>query len=215
MDLVAADRHRVDVVQLDGHPHPRLHRVHMDDGAAVAALDLRGQTLHIVAGADLVVDHHAGHEDGVLVHRFQHPAHVQRAVRLRSHHSDMIALRGQTLQRALDAGVLEARHHDALAEGAGLGRAQKGQIVALAAAGGEVQLLRLAAQRAGHSSAGRVQGLFAPRSRGVEAGRIGPVLPHGLVYHVCHLGSDDGGGGVVQIMQFWILQHNFIPAFCA
>ena len=80
----------------------------MDDGAAVAELDLRGQTLHIVAGADLVVDHHAGHEDGVLVHRFQHPAHVQRAVRLRGHHSDVIPLRGQTLQRALDAGVLEA-----------------------------------------------------------------------------------------------------------
>ena len=42
VDLVAADRQRVDVRQLDGHPHPGLHGIHMDDGAAVAALDLGG-----------------------------------------------------------------------------------------------------------------------------------------------------------------------------
>ena len=215
VDLVAADGHRVDVVQLDGDAHPRLHGVHMDDGAAVTALDLGGQTLHVVSGAYLVVDHHAGHEDGILVHGIQHLVDVQCAVGLRLHDSDVIALRGQTFQRALDAGVFEARHHDALAEGAGLGRAQQGQIIALAAAGGKVQLLRLAAQGAGHGGAGGVQDLFAPCAGGIEAGWVGPVLPHGFVYHVCHLGSNDGGGSVIQIMQFRIMQHNFIPAFCA
>ena len=92
---------------------------------------------------------------------------------------------------------------------------QQGQIIALAATGGKVQLLRLAAQGAGHGGTGGVQGLFAPCAGGIETGGVGPVLPHGLVYHVCHLGSNDGGGGVIQIMQFRIMQHNFIPAFCA
>ena len=187
----------------------------MDDGAAVTALDLGGQTLHVVAGAYLVVDHHTGHEDGILVHGIQHLVDVQCTVGLRLHDSDVIALRGQTFQRALDAGVFEARHHDAFAESAGLGGAQQGQIIALAAAGGKVQLLRLAAQGAGHSGTGGVQGLFAPCAGGIEAGGVGPVLPHGFVYHVCHLGSNDGGGSVIQIMQFRIMQHNFIPAFCA
>ena len=81
VDLVAAHRQRVDVGQLDGDPHPRLHRVHMDEGAAVLPLDLGGQALDLVPGADLVVDHHAGHEDGVPVHMRQHLVDVQRTVR--------------------------------------------------------------------------------------------------------------------------------------
>ena len=187
----------------------------MDDGAAVTALDLGGQTLHVVAGAYLVVDHHAGHEDGVPVHMRQHLVDVQRTVRAGGHNRDVIAHRSQTFQRLLHTGVFKTGHHDALAEGAGLGGAQQGQIIALAAAGGKVQLLRLAAQGAGHSGTGGVQGLFAPCAGGIEAGGVGPVLPHGFVYHVCHLGSNDGGGSVIQIMQFRIMQHNFIPAFCA
>ena len=113
----------------------------MDDGAAVAALDLGGKAFHIVAGAHLVVHHHAGHKDGVFVHMLQHPVHVQCAVRAGFDHRDIIALLRQLFQRALDAGVLKAGHHDALAD------------------------------------------------------------------HIRHLGSNHRGGGVIQIMQFRVLQH--------
>ena len=200
VDFVAAHRERIDVVQFDGHTHPRLHRVHMDDGAAVAALYLGGKALHIVAGTDLVVHHHAGHKDGVLVHPLQHGGNVQRAVCPGGYHGNVVALLCQPLQRPLHTGVLEAGHHDALAEGAGLHRTQQRQIVALAAAGGKVQFPAFAAQRARYGGAGGVQGFFTARARTVQAGRVCPVLPHGLVDDVRHLGRYDGGGRVVQIM---------------
>ena len=113
----------------------------MDNGAAVAALDLGGKALRIVAGTHLVVHHHAGHKDGVFVHMLQHPVHVQCTVRAGLDHRNVVALLRQLFQRALDAGVLKAGHHDALAESAGAHRAQQSQIVALTAAGGKVQLL--------------------------------------------------------------------------
>ena len=47
---------------------------------------------------------------------------------------------------------------------------------------------------------GGVQGFFTARARAVQAGRVCPVLPHGLVYDVRHLRRYDGGGRVVQIM---------------
>ena len=200
MDFVAAHRERIDVVQLDGHAHPCLHRVHMDDGAAVAALYLGGKAFHIVAGADLVIHHHARHKNGVFVHPLQHGGNVQRAVCPGGYHGNVVALLCQPLQRALHTGVLEAGHHDALAEGAGLHRAQQRQIVALAAAGGKVQLPAFAAQRARHGGAGGVQGLFTARARAIQAGGVCPVLPHGLVDDVRHLRRYDGGGRVVQIM---------------
>ena len=136
----------------------------MNDGAAVAALDLSGQAFHIVPGADLIVDHHAGHKDGVFVHMVQHPVNVQRAVRAGVHHGHIIAHGGQTLQRLLHAEVLKAGHHDALAEPAGQGRAQQGHVVALAAAGGKIELPALAAQGAGTAAraAFRASSLRAP-----------------------------------------------------
>ena len=204
---MAAHRQGVDVVQLDGHTHPRLHRIHMDDGAAVAALDLGGKAFHIVAGAYLVVHHHAGHKDSVFVHMLQHFVDIQCAVRAGFDHRDIIALLRQLFQRALDTGVLKAGHHDALAESAGAHRAQQGQIVALAAAGGKVQLLWLAAQCTGHSGTGGVQRFLAAGTGAVQAGRVCPVFPHGLVDDIRHLGSHHGGSGVIQIMQFRVLQH--------
>ena len=200
MDLVAAHRERINVVQFDGHTHPCLHRVHMDDGTAVAVLYLGGKAFHIVAGADLIVHHHAGHKDGVLVHPLQHGVNVQRAVCPGSYHGNVVALLCQTLQRPLYTGVLEAGHYNALAEGAGLHRAQQRQIIALAAAGGKVQFPAFAAQRARYGGAGGVQSFFTARARAVQAGRVCPVLPHGLVDDVRHLGRYDGGGRVVQIM---------------
>ena len=180
----------------------------------LVVVHLGGQPLHVVPGADLVVDHHARHEDGVLVHGIQHFVDVQRAVGAGLHHGHVVAAFCQIFQRALDAGVLEAGHHDVLAKGTGAGGPQQGQIVALAAAGGKVQLLRLAAQGPGHGSAGGVQCFLAAGTGAVQAGGVGPVLPHGLVDDVCHLRCHDGGGGIVQIMQFRILQHKGIPAFC-
>ena len=205
---MAADRQGINVGQLEGHPHPGLHGVHMDDGAAVAALDLSGQALHIVPGTDLVVDHHAGHKDGVFVHMLQHLVDAEGAVCPGIDHGDVIAHGGQALQRLLHAGVLEPGHHDALAEFAGERRAQQGQIVALAAAGGEIELFGLAAKGAGHRRPGRVEGLLAPGPGGVQGRGVCPVFPHGLVDDVRHLGGYHGSGGVVQIMDVRVLYHN-------
>ena len=138
----------------------------------------------------------------------QHPVDVQRAVRAGVHHGHIIAHGSQTLQRLLHAGVLKAGHHDALAEFAGERRAQQGQIVALAAAGGEIELFGLAAKGAGHRRPGRVEGLLAPGPGGVQGRGVCPVLPHGLVDDVRHLGGYHGGGGVVQIMDVRVLYHN-------
>ena len=97
-----------------------------------------------------------------FVHMLQHLVDAEGAVCLGIDHGDVIAHGGQALQRLLHAGVLEPGHHDALAEFAGERRAQQGQIVALATAGGEIELFGLAAKGAGHRRPGRVEGLLAP-----------------------------------------------------
>ena len=59
----------------------------------------------------------------------------------------------------------------------------------------------------GHSGTGGVERFLAAGTGAVQAGRVGPVLPHGLVDDIRHLGSHHGGSGVIQIMQFRVLQH--------
>ena len=197
VNLVSADRQGVDVCQLDGNAHPCLHCVNVDDGATVLLLDGSGQTLDVVPGANLVVYHHAGDKDGVFVHMRQHFVEVEGAVRLGVDDGDIVAHLCQTFQRFLDAGMLKAGHDDALAEVPGQSRAQQSEVVALAAAGGEVKLFRLAAQCPGDGGTGGIQRLLAPRAGCVEAGRVRPVFAHGFVNDVRHFRCDHRRGGVV------------------
>ena len=50
--------------------------------------------------------------------------------------------------------------------------------------------------------------LFEAIKCGLEGGSWNKaVFPHGLVDDIRHLGSHHGGSGVIQIMQFRVLQH--------
>ena len=114
---------------------------------------------------------------------------------------------GQIFQRAADAGVLKAGADDLFAEGAGPRRPQQGEVVPLAAAGGEVKFPPLAADGAGQGGPGMGQGRLALGPRRVEGGGVGPVFQHGGVDDAGHLGVDDGGGRVVQILQLRVCAH--------
>ena len=179
----------------------------MDHHPGVDLLGLPGQPLHVAPGAGLVVHHHAGHQDGGAVHLVQHPVHIKAAVGLGGHKHHLPAAGGQLLQRPPDAGVLKAGADNLFAVGLGEGAAQQGQVVALAAAGGEIELFGLAAHGAGQLGPGMVHGGLALGPRPVEGGRVCPVFQHGGVDYIGHRRVHQGGGCVVQIMQRRVCAH--------
>ena len=181
----------------------------MYGGTAVFCLDLCRQTGNVLHGAGLVVDRHAGHQNRVFVHRVDQLAHIQTAVGLGKdlHHGKAPVL--QRPDGTLDTGVLEPGGDNLVAPGLPRnGRAQNGQVVALASAGGEIDLIPGAVQRFGNSAAGHRQLMLGQDGRLVQAGRIGPAVAHGVIDDIGHRRVHHGGGGVVQVVQIGVGSHD-------
>ena len=106
--------------------------------------------------------------------------------------------------------ALEGVEHGVVLKGGGddvaliLGRPQPGAgadclVVALAAAGGEVDLLGLCAQDLRHARPGIVQGLLGGLPQAVEAGGVAPQLRRRFGHDLEGPGTHPRGGRVVSI----------------
>ena len=87
------------------------------------------------------------------------------------------------------------------------GRAVDGHIVALAAAGGKVDLIAAAVQRFGNAGAGRLDGVLRGHGRVVQAAGVRPKLRQGRADGLCHRRVNPSGGGVIEIMQLGVGKH--------
>ena len=91
VDLVAGNGQRVHagpLLQVDGDAQPGLHRVYMEVGAAVFSFDALGQGSNVLTCAGLVVDSHAGGQDGVFIHGSKEFFSVDMTVPLRGDFDD-------------------------------------------------------------------------------------------------------------------------------
>ena len=210
--LVAGDGQTIDLtpfLQVNRHTQPRLHGVHMEVGAAVAGLDALAQSGDILHRAGLVVDGHAGGKDGAFVDLGQKFLRVDAAIRAGQNLNNGEALVLQGADGALHAGVLEPGHDDFIAPVlAWAGRAVDGHVVALAAAGGEVDFVAAAVQGLGHPGAGGHNGVLRGHGGVIQAAGVGPVFHHGRGDGLRHRRVHPGGSSVVQIMQLGVGKHN-------
>ena len=177
-----------------------LHGIGVEQSGAAGAADGLGGLPHGLQGAQLVVDQHQGYQrrvgpqSGLQIFAADAPALVRFEVR------DLAALGSQGADRLQHGGVLDGGYHDMPAPAfVELHGGTNGPVVPLRAAGGEIQLLRRAAQPLGHNGPVFRQ----PRGRRAARSMTGGGVPKPLGHHFQRgpggLGADTGGRGVVQI----------------
>ena len=213
------NRQRIDAGQLfqvERDAQPRLHGVDVHGRAAVFRLDTGGQAGDVLHGAGLVVDGHAGHKHGVFVHGVDELLHVEAAV---GPGRDLHNVKAAVPQRAdgqLNARVFKAGGDDFVPPGLPRQRrAQNGQVVALAAAGGKVDLPGRTVQRFGDFGARGVQLVLGQHGGVVQARRVGPAFAQRRGNGVGHGGVHHRGGGVIEIMQVRVSAHGGKDLFSA
>ena len=177
----------------------RLHRVGVEQHARFPAegADL-GHRLH---GADLVVGEHYADQRGVGPQGGLHVLRADNSVFVHRQQGDLKSLLFQMLQRVEDGVVLEGGGDQVLFSlpGRRLGRHFQRPVVGFAAAGGEEDLLRAAAEAFRHRGAGVVHRLAGGlpetvQGRGVAV-LLGQIRGHGLQ----HRGQEAGCRGVVRV----------------
>ena len=203
VDLVAADADHVGPQGpgRKGDLQKSLHRVGVQQGLGAGALQLPSHGGDVRHGAGLVVDQHQGDEDGVRPQSLPHRLHRDGpgGIRLQPGHFKAPAL--QLVQGFAHRVMLHqgADHVPALALH-GFRPLEDGPVVALRAAGGEDQLLALAAQGRGHLPTALIQQLFCLPAHRVGGVGVAVYLRHGPQGGLGRLGADLRGGGIVQIM---------------
>ena len=195
MELVAGKGEHVDVLSLYVNVQVacRLYGIRVEDNALFPAH--RADLGNGENGADLVVSVHDGHQGGV--------GSNGRSYLLRGNGAGG-AHRQQLHLKALFFQLLQGVEHGVMLKGGGddvlfalqrtpSGGGDNGLVVGLAAAGGEDDLLGVAAQAPGHGLPGALQGFGGPLAHGVQAGGIAVIVlqtgEHGSQSGVAHFGS--------------------------
>ena len=191
-DLVGGNTHHVhpQYLRIAGHLHKALHRVGMQQCAALAFLQESGDLRHREHAAGLVVHQHHADRRRILPQRLAHLlcANVAGLVGLEIRH--LIALLLQRPAGLQHGAVLHSGGDDMAAYMAVLPQGGlNGPVVALRAAGGKVQLLRLAAH---HHPLGLL-------SHGILGGGIAELLRQHAVHLIGNSLGHRGGSGVIQI----------------
>ena len=169
--------HVLPLFQVNGDAQPCLHGVHMHRTAAVFGLDGCGKSGNILQSAGFIIDRHAADQNGIFIHLGSQFGNIQVTVCFRQDFHHLKAAVFQCTDGPLHAGVLKTGNHNFAAPVfACHGKALHGKVVALAAAGGKIQILGLAAQGAGNLPAGRGQGFMGFYRRFVQAGGVRPIL---------------------------------------
>ena len=211
VELVGREGEEVDVhlLHVDLHMARRLDRVRVEGDLRCPAH--RADLLDGLDGADLVVGEHDGHEAGVGPDGRLHLVRGDDAVLVDGQVGDLIALLLEALERVEHGVVLEGGGDDVAFA---LGRAQAGAgadgvVVALAAAGGEVDLLGVRAQQRRHAAPGVTEGFLGPLPQLVEAGGVAPGVLGGLHHDLQGVGAQLGGGRVVSVDHCSFLSVSF------
>ena len=151
-------------------------------------------------GADFIVGGHDGDQDGLVRNGLLHilyPHAAKLVHRQVSHLKALLFQPGAGMQHRV---MLDGAGDDVVALiPSGEGRALDGPVVALGAAGSEVDFLGLGADGPSHLPAGGIHGAAGVAAGGVDAGGVaealGKVGQHGLQ----HFGRNGGGCRVVKI----------------
>ena len=139
----------------EGDLHKALHRVGVEEGLGVFGLEARGDLSDREDGADLVIDHHDAHNGGIRPDGGENILDGDDAAGvLGADVGHLIALLGHPLAAFQYGVVLDGGGDDVAAQVAVLVRdGLDGPVVALGAAGGEIELLCFAPQGGGHGPA--------------------------------------------------------------
>ena len=202
-DFVGAEAHQIHTPRggCAGDFQKALHRVAMQQCAALSLAQQRRRLLYGEDAAGLVVHQHHTHKDGVLAQGGSHLLcrYVTGAVGLEIGH--LIALLLQPFARLQNGAVLHGGGDDmATCVAAVPHGGVDGPVVALRAAGGEEKPLRLAAHRLGHGAAAALHQRFGLLSQGVLGGGVAKLCCQYLQHRLRRFGGDRGGGGVIQIV---------------
>ena len=194
------DEVRAQRVRAEGDLQKRLHRVGVQQRLRATLFEQRRDLRDGKDAARLVVDEHHGDERGVLAQRLRDLPRGDIAVPVRGEIGDGIALLLKPAARLKHRAVLDGGGDDVPSDMAVLmrGKAER-PVVALRAAGGEVQLVRLAAERGGDHRAVALQPLFRGGAVGILRAGVAAALQQHVVHRVRHLARDGRGGGVVEI----------------
>ena len=150
--------------------------------------------------AQLVVDHHHADQGCVGPHGLQHLLCRDIAFAVGSDAGYLIALLLHPLAALQHGAVLHSGGDDVAAQMAVLpAGCLDGPVVALRAAGGEKQLLRLTAQGVRHGFPPALHLLFHVQAQLVLRAGIAELIRQNFIHGVRYLPGDGGGGSVVQI----------------
>ena len=202
VDLVAGhgDQIRTQGLGLEGDLQEALDRVGVEHGVGA---ELADQLRHLGDGhhrTGLVVDHHDGHQEGILPQGGLQICQRNAALAVGLEVGDLKALVLQLLHGVEDGVVLHTGRDDVLVLFAEpLGGAEQGPVVGLGAAGGEEHPVRLCAHGGGHLHPGGPQELRHIDAETIEGAGIAPVFRHGGCHRRHSLGTGLRGGGIVQI----------------
>ena len=194
------DQVRAQGLRLEGDLQEALDRVGVEDRVGAELVD---QLRHLTDGhhrSGLIVDHHHGHQEGILPQgglqlRQRHPA---LGVGLKVGHLE--ALHFQLLHGVEDRVVLHTGRDDVLfllAEPPG--SAEQRPVVGLGAAGGEKYPVRLRTHGSRHLHPGGPQLLRHVNAEPIQRAGIAPVLCQCQSHRLHSLGTGLRGGGIVQI----------------
>ena len=199
--LVRRERHQVhlQLLQVDLDLAGGLGRVHVEDDALLAAdLAQRGDVLD---DADLVVDHHHRHQDGIRAQRSLERIEAEQTIVLdiQVGHFKALAFELPTgIQHRLVFGL---DGNDVLAAlGVEIRRALDGQVVRLGGAGSPDDLARIGVDQLGDFLAGLLDRVLGFPAKGVAArGRIAETLVQPGNHFLDHARVDRRGSRVVQV----------------
>ena len=211
VDLVAGngDQVRAQTLGLEGHLQEALDRIGVENGIGA---ELAHQLRHLGDGHDragLVVDHHDGHQEGVLAQGGLQVCQGDAALTVGLEVGDLKALPFQLLHGVEDGVVLHGGGDDVLVFLAEpLGRGKQSPVVSLGAAGGEEHPVRLRAHGRCHLHPRGAQLLRRLDAEAIQRTGIAPVLRQGGSHRLHSLGTGLRGGGIIQINHITYLHKN-------
>ena len=203
VDLVPADAYHVRAQRFraEWYLHEALHSVRMQQRLRACALQFARNGGNIRHCAGFVIDHHQRNEYSIITERIDDRLHRYRAARVRLQPRHLKAALLKLVERLAYSVVLDGRADYMLAAPLHILRAgQERPVVALGAAGREIDLCGGAAKRVRDLLATFVQQLLCLASFRVRGARVAVAAQHRVGRGSRRLGAHHRCRGVIKIM---------------